>query len=45
MQAIEEFEVKAMPVRVSVDVNGVSVYQTGPKEWRAKIEEQALALV
>jgi fumarate hydratase class I len=45
MEAIYEFEVKDMPVSVAVDVNGVSVHQTGPQEWRAKIEEQALELV
>ncbi|MDG0978135.1 MAG: fumarate hydratase [Halieaceae bacterium] len=45
MEAIYEFEVKDMPVSVAVDANGVSVHQTGPQEWRAKIEEQALELV
>jgi fumarate hydratase class I len=26
-----------MPVTVAVDSNGVSVHQTGPKEWQEKI--------
>ncbi len=34
MEAIHEFEVKDMPVTVAVDVNGTSVHQTGPREWR-----------
>ncbi len=45
MEAIYEFEVKDMPVSVAVDVNGVSIHEIGPREWRAKIEEQALELV
>jgi hypothetical protein len=32
-------------VSVAVDVNGVSIHEIGPREWRAKIEEQALELV
>ena len=39
MEAIYEFEVKDMPVTVAVDATGVSVHQTGPKVWQAKIEE------
>ncbi|WP_028887032.1 fumarate hydratase [Teredinibacter turnerae] len=39
MEAIYEFDVKDMPVTVAVDSEGVSVHQTGPKEWKAKIEE------
>ena len=34
MEAIHEFEVKDMPVTVAVDVNGTSVHQTGPNEWK-----------
>jgi fumarate hydratase, class I len=34
MEAIHEFEVKDMPVTVAVDVNGVSVHQSGPAEWK-----------
>ncbi|MDR3323198.1 MAG: fumarate hydratase [Zoogloeaceae bacterium] len=37
MEAIYEFEVKDMPVTVAVDSQGVSVHETGPKEWRIKI--------
>lgn len=38
MEAIYEFEVKDMPVTVAVDSAGTSVHQTGPAEWRVKIE-------
>jgi fumarate hydratase class I len=38
MEAIYEFEVEDMPVTVAVDSNGESVHETGPKEWRVKIE-------
>jgi len=37
MEAIYEFTVKDMPVTVAVDSNGVSVHETGPAEWKAKI--------
>ena len=37
MEAIYEFEVVDMPVTVAVDVHGVSVHETGPAEWRARI--------
>ncbi|MBS0309702.1 MAG: fumarate hydratase [Proteobacteria bacterium] len=37
MEAIYEFEVKDMPVTVAVDANGISVHNTGPQEWQAKI--------
>ena len=37
MEAIHEFEVHDMPVTVAVDVNGTSVHQTGPEEWRRVI--------
>ncbi len=37
MEAIYEFDVVDMPVTVAVDVNGVSVHNTGPAEWRGKI--------
>jgi fumarate hydratase class I len=39
MEAIYEFEVKDMPVTVAVDSNGVSVHQSGPTDWQAKIRE------
>ena len=37
MEAIYEFDVQDMPVTVAVDGKGVSVHQTGPKEWQARI--------
>ena len=37
MEAIYEFDVVDMPVTVAVDSNGVSVHDTGPREWQAKI--------
>jgi fumarate hydratase class I len=39
MEAIYEFEVHDMPVMVAVDVNGESVHETGPRQWKAKIAE------
>jgi fumarate hydratase class I len=38
MEAIHEFIVEDMPVTVAVDSQGVSVHDTGPREWRMKIE-------
>ena len=40
MEAIYEFEVMEMPVTVSVNSEGISVHQTGPKEWQAKIQSK-----
>jgi len=37
MEAIYEFDVTDMPVTVAVDSKGVSVHETGPREWQAKI--------
>jgi fumarate hydratase class I len=37
MEAIYEFEIKNMPVTVAVDSTGISVHNTGPKEWQARI--------
>jgi fumarate hydratase class I len=37
MEAIQEFEVKDMPVTVAVDAQGNSMHESGPREWRAKI--------
>ncbi len=37
MEAIYEFDVVDMPVTVAVDSNGVSVHDSGPREWQAKI--------
>jgi fumarate hydratase class I len=44
MEAIYEFDVVDMPVTVAVDTRGVSVHQTGPQEWKKKIEEHALEI-
>ncbi|HEY9063616.1 MAG TPA: fumarate hydratase [Burkholderiaceae bacterium] len=38
MEAIYEFDVTDMPVTVAVDANGVSVHNTGPQEWEARIK-------
>jgi fumarate hydratase class I len=38
MEAIYEFEVRDMPVTVAVDSEGVSVHETGPKDWEARIK-------
>lgn len=37
MEAIYEFDVVDMPVTVAVDSQGVSVHNTGPAEWSARI--------
>lgn len=42
MEAIHEFVVEDMPVSVAVDVNGNSVHQSGPAEWKRRIEEHAI---
>ena len=44
MEAIYEFEVKDMPVTVSVDANGESVHIEGPKIWSAKIADRIPAV-
>ena len=44
MEAIYEFEVKDMPVTVSVDASGESVHIEGPKIWSAKIAERIPAV-
>jgi fumarate hydratase class I len=38
MEAIYEFTVEDMPVTVAVDSQGTSVHETGPREWKEKIE-------
>ena len=43
MEAIYEFDVKDMPVTVSVDSQGESVHQTGPKVWSEKIKNRIQA--
>lgn len=42
MEAIYEFDVEDMPVTVAVDSTGVSVHNTGPKEWKQVIELNSL---
>ena len=42
MEAIYEFDVVDMPVTVAVDSQGTSVHNTGPAEWKARIEAQVL---
>ena len=37
MEAIHEFVVEDMPVTVAVDCRGISVHDTGPREWQARI--------
>jgi len=39
MEAIREFYVENMPVTVAVDSQGVSVHESGPKEWKQKIAD------
>jgi fumarate hydratase class I len=36
MEAVYEFEVRDMPVTVAVTADGVSVHETGPKDWAGK---------
>ena len=40
MEAIYEFEVRDMPVTVSVDARGESVHITGPQVWAREIENR-----
>ena len=40
MEAIYEFEVREMPVTVSVDARGESVHVTGPQVWAREIENR-----
>ena len=43
MEAIYEFEVKDMPVTVSVDSRGDSVHVSGPRVWAREIENRIAA--
>ncbi len=45
MEAIYEFEIADMPVTVAVDSEGVSVHNTGPKEWQARIAASSLGKI
>jgi len=39
MEAVHEFVVEDMPVTVAVDVNGESLHQTGPAQWKINITQ------
>ncbi|MDU0809741.1 MAG: fumarate hydratase [Burkholderia sp.] len=39
MEAIYEFDLLDMPVRVAIDSSGASIHKTGPMEWQTKINE------
>jgi len=39
MEAIREFLVEDMPVTVAVDSRGNAVHQSGPREWRLRIDQ------
>jgi len=39
MEAVHEFVVEDMPVTVAVDTQGNSVHNSGPAEWRIKIQD------
>jgi len=41
MEAIHEFEIEDMPVTVAVDARGTSVHESGPRTWRARIEQMS----
>ncbi len=43
MEAVYEFVVEDMPVTVAVDSQGVSVHDSGPREWRIKTGKTPLA--
>jgi fumarate hydratase class I len=38
MEAIREFDVENMPVTVAVDSEGNSIHETGPAEWKSRIQ-------
>jgi fumarate hydratase class I len=44
MEAIYEFDVTDMPVTVAVDSQGVSVHNTGPRDWEARIKAGAIRI-
>ncbi|MER9268666.1 fumarate hydratase [Mesorhizobium sp. M0410] len=43
MEAIYEFEVQDMPVIMAVDVEGNSVHNSGPIEWRKRMAADSIA--
>ena len=44
MEATYEFDVKDMPVTAAADSQRISVHNTGPKEWQAKIGKIPVAV-
>ncbi len=45
MEAIHEFVVEDMPVTVAVDSRGVSIHQTAPKAWQARIGKIPIEII
>ncbi len=45
MEAIHEFVVEDMPVTVAVDSHGVSIHQTAPAKWQAKIGQIPVEII
>ncbi|BCM17684.1 fumarate hydratase [Mesorhizobium sp. J8] len=43
MEAIHEFEVQDMPVIMAVDVEGNSIHESGPLEWRKRMAADSIA--
>ncbi|RUU25531.1 fumarate hydratase [Mesorhizobium sp. M6A.T.Ce.TU.016.01.1.1] len=43
MEAIYEFEVQDMPVIMAVDVEGNSIHNSGPLEWRKRMAADSIA--
>lgn len=43
MEAIYEFEVQDMPVIIAVDVEGNSIHNSGPIEWRKRMAADSIA--
>ena len=43
MEAIYEFDVRDMPVTVSVDARGESIHRTGPRQWAPRAAAAAAA--
>jgi fumarate hydratase class I len=43
MEAIYAFTVQDMPVTVAVNAQGISVHQTGPAQWKARIAQIPIA--
>jgi fumarate hydratase, class I len=44
MQVICEFDVKDMPVTVTVSADGTRVHTKGPREWQASIGKIPVAV-